>query len=1448
MDKNSAKELISWLQNRKIVYKQIDENVFQIGEENFLLIESKYDKVFTTDMVVILDDQDISRIERNEIHCLVFQICDKFYFSREGEDFVDSETANEYGEISTDLHIKNFHELQYIGENSEECSFPHLGVHGSYDLCNGSGSYKDYCKKAKWLGVSTLGICEENTLSGTLVFQNQCEKHNIKPIIGETIVIQHNLHFQYHIKLFCKNEQGWRNLLRINSKINTSSSKSISLQDLDQYKEGLICVLTPTISLKEIYKNFPKFEEIYYQLDFAEWSNEIKEEEWLGYIENYLLNYRDKIKPLALYDSFYIEDYQSEIQPILWRIGKRTNFKYRSEDRYFKTGSQYIDQASKLFSTDQGVEIMYKGIENTFRFEEIDFKIPVGEKHLPQYELTEEERRKFGDNEGLFWSLIETGLQDKVISKGIDPDPYIERIQEEVRVIELGQVRDYFLIVWDILNFCKKNKILTGIGRGSAAGCLISYLLGIVQIDPLQYGLLFERFLNEGRVGKSMPDIDNDIQGERREEVKRYIEEKYGKAYVAGIGTYGTFKIRAAMKDLIRECGGDGKEANYISAAIGSEDKFINLFEHSLKTGSNPRIYNFVKKHSYQLNHIPTIFQQPKNQSIHAAGVIIVPKDRGEIFEQLPVKSMNDNVIITEWEGGELEEAGFLKVDILGIKQLDKFDEIFKSIKELRGEDVSLEMIPLDDRKVYSYFQKGWNEDVFQFGGGGLKGYCKVLLPDNIEDLIATVALYRPGPIETGAHEDYAAIKNGEKEPECYYGLEEITKNTYSKIVYQEQIMQIVQHLGGFTLVEADDIRKAMGKKIPEVMAKYKEKFIQGAVNNNCPLEEAESLWDDMERFAGYAFNRCISGKERIYRTSQNKSGKSSYWPTIEEMYKIKNDLEYAKSVGKISLRKKYNRQGYPHSFSLNEDNKLIKNKIKDIRLVGEKEVFEVKTESGRSIRVTSNHKFPTSNGEKKLEDIDVEKDCLYVNLGFVRYDSSYRFGEKGEQGFQKQDTDYSRWKDLMKNKPICCELCSKEGRIEMHHRDGNHGNNVKENIQYLCVSCHKKQDYLIGRNRMGEAGLQIKLEKIISIKSLGIDVVYDVEMENPYHTFVVESGIVTSNSHAACYAITGYYSQWLKCNYPIEFWLTSLKHSNDQDLQARISEIKSIGDGIKISGPDINFSTTDYKGDVETNTIYWSLSSIKYVGENAVLNIMKIREKESFFDFDSFIQVVEEDKERRKSLLKKGERLLSPINRRTILHLIVAGAFDKIERVAHPSERRDIIGKYYRKLHPELEDIEYQNILWKERLGEDWYSLLNCKQDYKWVLEQRRVSGFGSINFIEILNTLRFDKGVYYNNIDLLSLPLQDNKSVETVICAGVVEEIRIRSSVKGEFAQLLIHDGYHEAIVMVWAEIYEKYSNEILNSKGKLFFMNGEVTYDGRYKKQNIMNSKSFSTVKIL
>lgn len=1183
------KELIkSWINENHIVCDFINERIFKIGDEKYLLLLHKNNRIFDKKMSLILDEEDLILLDEYSPDYFVIYFGDKFYYFDQ-KDFLIEKDFNEFGDcVGENMYIKDFHELRYVGDCTENIEFPVLGIHGGYDLCNASGLYQDYCKKAKWLGIKTLGICEENTLAGTLIFQNQCQKHGINSIIGETITIQHNNNDQYQIKLYCKDNEGWCNLLMINSIINTSFKKSIEVERLIEYSKGLIFVLTPNFPLEDIYLKYKgKVEELYYQLDFVEWDNDLRETFWLENLKNYFKKYLEKIPPIALYDCYYIEKQDSDIQPVLWRIGKREGLKYRSKDRFFKSCGQYVEQSLNLFKEKDQL-IILNAIDNVKRFEKIDFKISTGEKHLPKYELTLKQKEIYKDKEELFWDLIEKGLQEKVVSKGLDLDVYLERINEEVRVIELGQVKDYFLIVWDILNFCRENDIITGIGRGSAAGCLISYLLGIVQIDPIHYGLLFERFLNEGRVGKSLPDIDNDIQGSRRDEVKRYIESRYGVDYVAGIGTYGTFKIRAVIKDLIREMGGDSKEAAYVSAILNPEDNFLDLLKKSLDPFTNVRLYQFVKKHSFQINHLHQIFHQPKTQSVHAAGVIIVPKDNGIIQRQLPVKLIDD-IVITEWEGEEIETAGFLKVDILGIKQLDKFDEILKLIKQNRGIEIDLNQIPLDEEGVYDFFQKGFNEDVFQFGGDGLKNYCKVLKPDNIEDLIATVALYRPGPIEIGAHEKYAKIKNKELLPIYGYGLEEITKSTYSQIVYQEQIMKIVQELGGFSLVEADDIRKAMGKKIPEVMVKYKERFINGAIKKGCEENEALKIWMDMEGFAGYAFNR----------------------------------------------------------------------------------------------------------------------------------------------------------------------------------------------------------------------------------------------------------------SHAACYAITGYYCQWLKYKYPLEFWLVSLKYSKENEMPSRIAEIKNIAKGISMKGPDIEKSKTDYVGDLKTNVIYWSLSSIKYVGTSALKEIESLRDGRFIPSFEDFILMIQEEKEKKKLNLKKGERLFSPINRRIICYMIIAGAFDNICKIKRPAERASVLKNYHMILYPELkQDPLMKNTeLWKRRM-DDYFKLIQFDKDYIWILEQKKICGFGNLDFRELLRNLTYkDRGLFRENKQILS----ECEIGERVIVAGIVEQIIVRNSKNGDFAQVLIHDGFSELYLTIWNEVYSRYIKDLNESKGQILFIEGEIVFD-KYKQLNTIHSKSYTNLNIL
>lgn len=473
-------------------------------------------------------------------------------------------------------------------------------------------------------------------------------------------------------------------------------------------------------------------------------------------------------------------------------------------------------------------------------------------------------------------------------------------------------------------------------------------------------------------------DIDTDFASDRRDEVKRYIENRYGINYVTSIGTYGTFKIKSGIKDIARTLGYDAKTANFITSIIDDDLTFTEFFKDAAL--NNP-IKEFVQKYPEIFENYPLLKDQVKNASIHAAGVIIVPKQyNGEemtIYDWLPVKKI-DGILVTEWEGPVLETAGYLKEDILGTKQLQKLHTICKLIKQNRNIDIKFNEIPLDDNKVYDLFRGGWNEDVFQFGAAGLKGYCRELRPDNIEDLTATVALYRPGPMESHAHKTYIKIKNGEREPEYDYMLEEVTKNTHSMYIYQESVMQAMQILGGFNLVEADNIRKAMGKKIASEMEKYKEQFLEHAVEvQKCDKYEAIQIWEKLEAFASYGFNRSHAAAYahtgyycqwlkchfplEFWSVALNFSNQDEVPKRIAEMHKISDVKVLPPDINKST-----------NSFEADKETGEIYWSIGSIKFIGEKALETIMVERKQGGKFFTFNEF-----YKRIPKRSVNKRCV---------------------------------------------------------------------------------------------------------------------------------------------------------------------------------------------------------------------------------------------------------------------------------------------------------------------------------------------------------------------------------------------------------------------------------------------------------------------------------------
>lgn len=891
------KDFLAYLERNLMDYTLISDYVVDIGGKTFELYKPAHDGALFDDdfnFVGIPANPDRASVEESSTETE----CD-FYAYRFGGVWYMLPRGKEN-------EVKLIR-LKYVGAALQEVpTRVFLGVHGQYEMMSGSGTYKEWCQKAKFLGVHTLGICEKNSLAGALKFQTECITAGLKSVIGmECSVYDEPNDYAFTAKVYARNEKGWKDLLTINKFINCDNPKYIGVADFRNITRGnndLVVFLDPkALDYDKIGMLGIAGITNLYQLDPAIYTAE-KRDEW--YLKNLKKFFHDKsLTAVAAIDAWYLDEEYSCIRPRLHSMGN--TIAYASENQYFKSNDEYLLELSELFpKTDEGFEMAYNKfmdaidvLENVA--EAITFTIDVKKRHLPHYKMTKEEAAEFDNNEDLFWSLIDKGLEahpDLIEDWG--EEVIMERIEREVGVIKLGEAIDYFLITWDIINWCHRNGIMTGISRGSAGGCLVSYLLGITKLDPMRYDLLFERFLNAGRVKVSLPDIDCDYPGEDRPRVKKYMEERYGWKQVCSVGTYSALQLRAALKALSRVYGLQFKDVNDMMKLFDVKDrKPEDLFKIAC---AHPVVKHFVKEHPDLINEAMLVMPAPLAQSIHACAMMVFP-DENDMFRWVPIRKQGDEYV-TEWEGGEMDAAGFLKEDVLGVKQFDKFQDMVRLIKEHEGVDLDIFSVPLDDPEVYAYFQNGWNEDNFHFGSNGLTGYCKQMKPENIEDLIAAISLYRPGAMENNFHNEYVLRKEGTNKVEYFVGTKDILKNTYGVFAYQEQIMQLCRELGGLSLVEADDVRKAMVKKKYEALQQYKERFIPYYRDNyGVSQEYSEKVWDAIDKASTYLFNRSHAAAYAI-------TGYISQWIKVHYpieywsvAFKYAQDFDYPRYIAEIN-------------------------------------------------------------------------------------------------------------------------------------------------------------------------------------------------------------------------------------------------------------------------------------------------------------------------------------------------------------------------------------------------------------------------------------------------------------------------------------------------------------------------------------------------------------------
>ena len=743
--------------------------------------------------------------------------------------------------------------------------FVHLHNHSDYSLLDGAQRIDQLVNTIDDLNMDSVALTEHGNMFSVVPYYKYAKNAGIKPIIGCEIYVATGSRFDKnhhpgggwgnnHLILLAQNFTGYKNLMKLVTAGYLEGfyyRPRIDMELLRQYSEGLICMSAclkgevPERMLNGDYEGAKNaalsFSEIFPDRYYLEIQNHgIPEEE--ANIQNMKKLSSELGLPLVCTnDAHYAKQDHWEAHDIHICLGtgkERSDpnrLRYATPEFYFKSQ----DDMYHLFKDFPGA------IENTRKIaDSIDLTLPIGESHLPNFPIPSASSTQDVDE---YLKLL---TEEGALSLYGDLSPDIKgRIDHELKVIKNMGFAGYFLITADFVKYAKDSNIPVGPGRGSAAGSIVSYALGITSIDPLKHNLLFERFLNPDRI--SMPDIDIDFCIERRGEVINYIKDQYGENSVTQIITFGKMKAKQVVRDVGRVMGYSFSDVDKIAKAIPNE---LNItLEKALE--KNPELQKMAEgEYEELMNHSKVLEGMNRHASIHAAGVVIAP---GELTDYVPLYKSSTDDITSQYDMKGLEDLGLLKMDFLGLRNLTVIDKTIKLI-EKKGKEVDLEKLKFNNNDVYKLFSKGHTIGVFQFESSGMREYLKKLKPSVIEDLIAMNALYRPGPMQN--IDDFISRKHGRKKIVYPHPLmEPILKETYGIIVYQEQVMQIAHEIAGFTLAEADIMRRAMGKKIKALMEDLAIKFVKGAENKGIKNKKAEEIFSLIEKFAQYGFNKSHS-------------------------------------------------------------------------------------------------------------------------------------------------------------------------------------------------------------------------------------------------------------------------------------------------------------------------------------------------------------------------------------------------------------------------------------------------------------------------------------------------------------------------------------------------------------------------------------------------------------
>jgi len=756
-------------------------------------------------------------------------------------------------------------------------SFVHLHLHTEYSLLDGASRPEDLAKRVAKQGMPACAITDHGNMFGAVEFYNAMKKEGVKPIIGCEMYVAYGSRFDKtsvedqqadagsnnHLIVLAQNDIGYKNLVKLVSAGYTEGfyyKPRIDKDLLREHREGLIVLsscLKGEVSQSLAAGNYQKAKDA--ALQFREI---LGPENFFLEIQDHGIPDQQKIVPMmarlgeevglqlvGTNDSHYLDQSDAFAHEVLLCIGTgktlgdEKRMKFYSDDFYVKGP----DEMRRVFAD------YPEAANNTVRIaERINLSLDVKGHHLPKFPVPEKE-----DLSSYFTKVARTGLEKRLANRAPrkhENVAYWERLERELDIIKNMQFPGYFLVVWDFIKYAKDHGIPVGPGRGSAAGSVVAWALEITNVDPLEYDLLFERFLNPERI--SMPDIDLDFCMNRRGEVINYVRKKYGEENVAQIITFGTMAAKSVVRDVGRVLGHQYGFVDKISKMIPGGPG-VTLTDAKR---DSPQLAEAIKNDE-EVRKIVEIGEKleglSRHAGMHAAGVVITPEP---VTNYVPLYRTNRDEIVTQFDMRVVEKMGLVKMDFLGLRTLTVIDDAIKSAKQVDGVDIDIENIPLDDPDVFRLFQEGRTKGVFQFESGGMVDLLRKARPTQFEDLAALNALYRPGALDAGMVDVYVKCKSGTQKPKYLVPvMKELLEETYGIIVYQEQVMQIAQKVANYSLGQADLLRKAMGKKDAEVMAKERGGFVAGAVANGYDKKKANEIFDYIEPFARYGFNKSHS-------------------------------------------------------------------------------------------------------------------------------------------------------------------------------------------------------------------------------------------------------------------------------------------------------------------------------------------------------------------------------------------------------------------------------------------------------------------------------------------------------------------------------------------------------------------------------------------------------------